>query len=68
MKFLGKVQYMTILTLFRMGVCQKGPPPPSTIFFPANSTNVELSLKNFLTLSLNQAHPSKKVVLLVKSL
>ena len=65
----------SFFTLFRMGVCKKFPPPP-TSFSPVPSTNVEISPQNFLTLIFNpfchtvyaspkllnfsQEHPSKK--------
>ena len=82
------VEIVVPLTLFRMGVGQKGPP---TSFSPVTSPNVGISHQNFLTfsfnpfsilvqnvkfvpsaspklLNLNQDHPSKKAIFLVKSL
>ena len=42
--------YRSPLTLFRMGLGQKGPP---ISFSPVTSTNVETSPQNFLTFSFN---------------
>ena len=49
---LDNASIATLLTLFRMGVVAKRP-PPSTSFFSVTSTNIEFDPQNFLTFSFN---------------